>query len=510
MKRILVITAICGVLCTGCHNAENHGGHAHEHETAEQHEHEHEHEHEHAQHITLYSTDYEIYAESHPLIKGETSTLLVHITKLSDFKPLKAAAVSAGLKLQGSEYSAEATPAATEGIYKLSFTPSEAGEAILSLNIDGTPLSTEITVYEDDSEADEALEGEDTAGANRVSFTKEQSWKIDFATEPVRREAVGQVISCVGQILPAQSGRQTIVAKASGIVTVAGGRLLSGSPVRKGAALLYIGSNGLADSNMDVRYIEARSEYERAEGEYTRKQALVEKKIVSQSELSRAKAEYESARAAYENLESNYRQGRFSATSDIDGYISEVYVSNGEYVEAGQALATVCSSRKLLVEAKLQAKYHGELNRGVAGANFRFSGSDRVWSLQELDGRLASVGQSVTAGSPMLPVSFEISNNAGLLPGTFADIYIKTKGSEDALTVASGAIVEEMGNYFVYKQINPELFEKVQVGTGVSDGVRTEITSGLDGSERVVTKGAVIVKLAQAAGGLDAHAGHVH
>ena len=71
-------------------------------------------------------------------------------------------------------------------------------------------------------------------------------------------------------------------------------------------------------------------------------------------------------------------------------------------------------------------------------------------------------------------------------------------------------IVEEMGNYFVYKQINPELFEKVQVGTGVSDGVRTEITYGLDGSERVVTRGAVIVKLAQAAGGLDAHAGHVH
>ena len=508
MKKILAIAAICGVLCTGCHNAENHGEHAHEHETAEKHEH--EHEHEHAQHITLYSADYEIYAEFHPLIKGETSTLLTHITKLSDFKPLKAAAVSAGLKLKGSEYTAESTPAATEGIYKLSFTPEEAGEASLSLNIDGSILSTEITVYTDDSEADEALEGEHTAGANRVSFTKEQSWKIDFATEPVRREAIGQVISCVGQILPAQSGRQTIVAKASGIVTVAGGRLLSGSPVRKGAALLYIGSNGLADSNMDVRYIEARSEYERAEGEYTRKQALVEKKIVSQSELSRAKAEYESARAAYENLESNYRQGRFSATSDIDGYIAEVYVSNGEYVQAGQPLATVCSSRKLLVEAKLQAKYHSELNRGVAGANFRFSGSDRVWSLQELDGRLASVGQSVTAGSPMLPVSFEISNSADLLPGTFADIFIKTKGSEDALTVASGAIVEEMGNYFVYKQINPELFEKVQVGTGVCDGVRTEITYGLDGSERVVTKGAVIVKLAQAAGGLDAHAGHVH
>ena len=508
MKKILAIAAICGVLCTGCHNAENHSEHEHEHETA--HAHEHEHEHEHAQHITLYGADYEIYAESEPLIKGETATLLTHITKLSDFKPLKSAAVSASLKLKDSGYSAEATPAATEGIYRLSFTPEEAGEACLSLDIDGSILSTEVTVYEDDHEAEEALEGEESAGGNRVSFTKEQSWKIDFATEPVRREAIGQVIRGVAQILPSQGGQQTVIAKASGIVTIAGGRLLAGSPVRKGAALLYIGSNGLADSNMDVRYIEARSEYERAEGEYTRKQALVGKKIVSQSELSTAKAEYESARAAYENLESNYREGRFAASADIDGYISEVLVANGEYVEAGQAIATVCSSRKLIAEARLQAKYYPLLNSGVAGANFRFSGSDRVWSLEELDGRLASVGQNVSADKPMLPVSFEISNKAGLLPGTFADIYIKTKGSADALTVASGAIVEEMGSYFVYKQINPELFEKVQVGTGESDGVRTEITSGLDGSERVVTKGAVIVKLAQAAGGLDAHAGHVH
>ena len=121
-----------------------------------------------------------------------------------------------------------------------------------------------------------------------------------------------------------------------------------------------------------------------------------------------------------------------------------------------------------------------------------------------------SVGRSVSADSPLIPVCFEISGGDTLLPGTFADIYIKTRGGREAVTVASGAVVEDTGNYFVYKQLTPELFEKIQVGVGVSDGVRTEIVSGLDGDERVVSRGAVIVKLAQAAGGLDAHSGHVH
>ena len=67
-----------------------------------------------------------------------------------------------------------------------------------------------------------------------------------------------------------------------------------------------------------------------------------------------------------------------------------------------------------------------------------------------------------------------------------------------------------MGSYFVYRPINPEYFEKVQVRAGASDGRRTEILAGLEEGQRVVSRGAVIVKLAQAAGGLDAHSGHAH
>ncbi|MEZ4997204.1 MAG: hypothetical protein R2758_06995 [Bacteroidales bacterium] len=59
-------------------------------------------------------------------------------------------------------------------------------------------------------------------------------------------------------------------------------------------------------------------------------------------------------------------------------------------------------------------------------------------------------------------------------------------------------------------QVTPELFEKRLIQTGATDGIRTEVTGGLKDDERIVTKGAILIKLAQATGALDAHSGHVH
>jgi hypothetical protein len=48
------------------------------------------------------------------------------------------------------------------------------------------------------------------------------------------------------------------------------------------------------------------------------------------------------------------------------------------------------------------------------------------------------------------------------------------------------------------------------VKIGSTDGLKTEITKGISATERIVSKGAVLVKLAQSSGALDAHSGHVH
>ena len=176
-------------------------------------------------------------------------------------------------------------------------------------------------------------------------------------------------------------------------------------------------------------------------------------------------------------------------------------------MEAGQPVASVSKNKNLLIQANVQPKYYALLSN-IATANFNINGT--VYSLEDLQGKVVSYGHSTDASNPQIPVIFQISNTVDLLPGAYVDTYIRTQSETPAVTVPKSALVEEMGSFFVFVQLTPELFEKREVETGVTDGIRTEIRSGLQGGERVVSRGAILVKLAQASGKLDPHAGHHH
>ena len=134
----------------------------------------------------------------------------------------------------------------------------------------------------------------------------------------------------------------------------------------------------------------------------------------------------------------------------------------------------------------------------------------KTYSLSELNGRVLSYGRTATEDNFMLPVTFQMDNKAGFVSGNFVEVYIQTKSDNEAMTIPNSALTEEQGVYFVYLQLTPELFEKRQVTIGESTGIKTEILSGLSKEDRIVSQGAILVKLAQSAAALDPHAGHVH
>jgi hypothetical protein len=169
----------------------------------------------------------------------------------------------------------------------------------------------------------------------------------------------------------------------------------------------------------------------------------------------------------------------------------------------------VSQNRNLFIKAELQPKYFDLLNN-ITSANIRTMNNNRVYSLEELNGKVLSYGKTADINNPLIPVTFQVNNGAGLLAGSFVEMFIKTQTNTQALTVPNEAIVEEMGNLFVFIQLTPEFFEKRPIKTGVTDGVSTEVTEGVTAGERVVSKGAILVKLAQSSAALDPHAGHVH
>ena len=129
--------------------------------------------------------------------------------------------------------------------------------------------------------------------------------------------------------------------------------------------------------------------------------------------------------------------------------------------------------------------------------------------MNAIGGKVLAVGSSANSCN-MLPLTISAGAFDGAIPGSIVTLYIISKSNGHAIALPRTALVEKMGNFFVFVQNNPASFEKRAVEVGATDGIRVEITKGVHAGERVVTKGAVALKLSQGAAALDPHAGHVH
>ena len=470
-----------------------------------------EHHHD-AGHYTAYTEHYELYAEAEPFIVGQEASLLLHVTRLSDFKPVGDAALS--LLLDGKPVDAHAHAEETPGIYHVALTPQTAGHCHLTLVVRHPYATDTATLHLDVFDSHEEMHRHggdhhhgDEAHADGIRFTKEQSWQVDFATAVIQPQPFDAVIRTSAQILPSQGDERVVTAKSSGIVMFAQSNMVDGAAVQAGQRVCTIESGDMADNNMAVRLQQASAAYEEARATYERQQKLAQDRIVSQTELDRSRSRYEEAKALYESLNRNSNGRGTHVVAPIGGYVREISVRNGSYVEAGQPLMVISQNRDLMIRAEVPPRYYPQLQH-VNTAHFALR--DSVYTLEELDGSLVGYGRSTESESMLIPVTFRVRNRAGWVPGTFLTAYILSASDSRSLVVPNGGIVEEMGNYFVFVQQTPECFEKRLVTLGVTDGVRTVVTSGLSDGERVVTRGAALVKLAQSTAALDPHAGHVH
>lgn len=345
-------------------------------------------------------------------------------------------------------------------------------------------------------------------GDDAITFPVDQQKKIDFEVVEVVSEPLYQVIRTSAQIVPSQESEKILTATTSGIVTFENKDLVHGVDVKSGQVLFSIDNEEMADDNLSTRREEIEADYEKAKTEFIRKQVLAEDKIISESELADAKAEFVKAKKHYDNMRKNYPEGKTLHRATISGSISEILVPNNSYVEAGQAIMTLAQNDRLYLRADVQSKYYPVL-KDIKTANVK-TNDGIVYSLKELGGRLLSYGKTTDINNPLIPVTFEVKNNGALIPGSFVEVFITAESDKMGVMLPNSAIVEEMGIYCVFVQTCVDSFEKRIITKGVTDGSKTQILKGVKAGERVVSKGAVNVKLAQGSAALDPHAGHVH
>lgn len=303
-----------------------------------------------------------------------------------------------------------------------------------------------------------------------------------------------------GKIMSASGDETTLVATVAGVVSL-NCPITEGMPVSKGSAIFTIVSSGLQDGDVSKR---ANIAYQTAKAEYERAQILVADKIISEKDFSAIKAEYENAELAYRAVGQDNGTKGVAVKSSNGGYVKECLVKEGDYVSIGQPLMVVTQNRRLYLKAEIAERDYSVLNQ-ISSAKFKTSYNDKVYDLKELKGRLLSYGKTPGSTSSFIPVTFEFDNCSGIIPGSYAEIYLLTGIRSNVISVPVTALTEEQGVYFIYIQEDEDCYRKQEVKLGLSDGVHTEIVSGLKGGETLVTEGAIHVKLAAAGKSIPGH-----
>jgi len=499
MKKVIVICLALSYLFSACNSHE----HSHEEESEEQE----------ALAYTIYTDKTELFLEFKPLVVGKEARFAAHFTHLGEyFKAFSEGTIILTLEVNGKKTTIQTDTLMVPGIFRLRMTPEQTGKGRLVFDIKTKDITdqiiiSDVMVYTDDASAIAANPNEEEGGSD-ISYLKEQAWKVEFANSPLKKQAFSEIIKTSGQILSAPGDEMIVTAKASGIVLFSGNKTVIGSEVNTGTNLFTISAGDLAEGNVDLKYKEAKANFEKSKADYERSRELVKDKLVSEKDYLQTKSIFENAQLTFNTIAKNYSSNGQSVSATMNGFVKNIFVTEGQFVEAGTTLATISKNKKLILQANVSQKYFAKLP-SIASSNFKTTDNGMVYSTQELNGKVISYGKSTSANSPFIPITFEIDNTGNLIPGSVVEVYLKSFPIPDALIIPTSSLIEEQGNFFVYVQTEGESFQKREVKIGASDGINVQLLSGVAEGERVVTKGGYQIKLSTASGTLPAH-GHEH
>lgn len=313
-----------------------------------------------------------------------------------------------------------------------------------------------------------------------------------------------ETVKVSGEILASASDSRVVSAKSSGIVTLASG-MTDGMHVGSGQTIATISRKGMPGGDEAEG---ARLDYEAARREYERMKPLFEKGVVSTRDFNSAKAAYERAEAAVAG--SKTAPAGTAATSPISGTVSALYVTGGDYVEAGQPIASVVANTSMRLHADLPRRLRDNYDK-IVSATIVLPETGRTYDLGELKGRrIAGDAIECPQHPGYLPVLFTFEGDGRLTSGGYVDTYLQLTDRHQTLAVPVGALSEQQGKWFVYIRLDEDCYEKRPVEKGGSDGKFVEILSGINPGEQVVTDGVAYVKLAESAGIVPEGHSHSH
>jgi multidrug efflux pump subunit AcrA (membrane-fusion protein) len=401
-----------------------------------------------------------------------------------------------------------------------------------------------------------------------ITFLKEEQWPSGMLSRPVELRPLAGARRFPALVKPRVGGRAAVVPPIAGRLLAAGGGAAAGDGAggdgaggTKSGELPRLGERVEAgqviarvepplsgpdliaahtsyhmldehEAELSVKIAEARAEelrsglaLELAERALARVRGLAAESAKSERELAEAEFEAQAARAAHEvakKVREPYEAvwerlhshplherpilDRFPAldlVAPIGGRIDAIGASLGEHVGVDRSVFTIMDTAFVHVEALVPEHEIRHLERASQARLELRDPSGAVLLSRPLEH--LHTGLEIDR-SRRLPIVYLAANDDGLLRlGMSVDAVVETASLVPRLVVPAEAIIDDRGVPVVFVQLGGETFVRRPVRSGIRSGGLVEVTEGVSEGDRVVTRGAYLVRLASLSGALPDH-----
>ncbi len=191
--------------------------------------------------------------------------------------------------------------------------------------------------------------------------------------------------------------------------------------------------------------------------------------------------------------------------SPIGGVVAESDATPGASVEQGSRLFRLVALDRVHVVGALPEADLPRLDE-LVGAELEVPGFDAPVPLDSL----VAVGRVLDRESRTVPIIYELRNpDRRVAIGQAVSLRVFVSAATTGVTVPEGAVVDDAGQPVVFVQVGGESFERRPVQLGNRESGLVQISGDLAAGERVVIRGAPLIRLAALSPQVPAH-GHTH
>jgi cobalt-zinc-cadmium efflux system membrane fusion protein len=256
---------------------------------------------------------------------------------------------------------------------------------------------------------------------------------------------------------------------------------------------------------LQQEYLEAKNQFEFSKTDFERQTELAKENVNSQKILQQAKSTYKSWEAKYSGLKEKLRvlhvnaasveEGDLTSTinlySPIDGYVTEVNVNIGKFVNPADVLFEIVDTQHLHAELTVFEK---DIPKLKIGQKVRFTLANET---AEREATVYLIGREISPDRTIRIHCHIDKEDNQLLPGMYLTAVVET-GGVLVSAVPNSAVMDYQGKKYLFTLMKNEdssgqsSYKMVEIKTGSSELGYTEVIlpDQFDRQHDIVVKGA--------------------